>query len=221
MNSEQMKTLSLSIIFLIFWINALFFHTSVSPASAQESLSFLDRIELTYRNVSDIKGVFRQISFLKDLERKEVYEGEFFIKIPSLFRWSYGGKSPQEVIISGDSLIIYHKKEKQVFKGRFVPSRYGQTPIAFLGGLGNIKEDFYIKEEKDRLILKPKAEMGNVRTVELYSGKGDFPVRKIKITDSANNIIEIELKDVVINSDLPDKLFEFVPPGDVRIIEGF
>ncbi|MFN3739672.1 MAG: LolA family protein [Thermodesulfovibrionales bacterium] len=186
----------------------------------EESLNLVDRIENAYKNISDIKGKFKQVSYLKDLEKRETYEGEFFIKIPSLFKWSYKGKSPQDVIISGDTLIIYQKKEKQVLKGRFYPSKYGQAPIALLGGFGNIKRDFEIKEQEDRLILTPKAQMGNVKSIELYSGDGDFPIKRLKITDSAMNIIDIKLEDVVINSGLQDKVFEFVPPQGVRVIEG-
>lgn len=186
-----------------------------------ETISWVEKIEETYKYISDIKGRFKQMSYLKDLEKKEFYEGEFFIKIPSLFRWSYKGKSPQEVIISGERLIIYQKKEKQVFHGRFVPSRYGQVPIALLGGFGNITRDFEIKEEKDVLILKPKEEMGNVKRIELFLEEENFPIKRIKITDSADNIIEIELKDVVINSGLKEDIFNFIPPKGVNIIEGF
>ncbi|MCX7794525.1 MAG: outer membrane lipoprotein chaperone LolA [Thermodesulfovibrionales bacterium] len=189
--------------------------------SSEKEVSAVDKIENAYRDISDISGRFIQMSYLKDIEKKEFYEGEFFIKIPSLFRWSYKGKSPQEVIISGEKLIIYQKKEKQVIRSKFVPSRYGQTPIALLGGFGNIRKDFDIREEKDKVILRPRGDMGNVRNIELYLRDSDFPIKKIKITDTADNIIEIELKDVVINSGLTESLFEFKPPKGVNIIEGF
>lgn len=206
--------------FVFFWISLVFFIIPLSLFAIDEPPTLVDRIENAYKNISDLKGRFKQTSYLKDLEKRESYEGEFFIKIPSMFKWSYKGKSPQDVIISGDSLIIYQKKERQVLEGRFFPSRYGQAPIALLGGFGNIKRDFEIKEERDRLILKPKAQMGNIRSIEIYSGDGEFPIKRLKITDTAMNSIEIDLKDVVINSGLQDKLFEFVPPADVRVIEG-
>ncbi len=202
-----------------FCISLIFFIIPWSLFAIDEP-ALVDRIENAYKNISDLKGRFRQISYLKDLDRTESYEGEFFIKIPSMFRWSYKGRSPQDVIISGDMLIIYQKKERQVLKGRFSPSRYGQAPIALLGGFGNIRKDFEIKEERNVLILKPKTQMGNVRSIEIYSGDGEFPIKRLKITDSAMNSIEIDLRDVVINSGLQDKLFEFVPPQDVRVIEG-
>lgn len=201
-------------------ISLIFCNIALSLFAIEEPPTLVDRIEEAYKNISDLKGRFKQVSYLKDLEKRESYEGEFFIKIPSLFKWSYKGRSPQDVIISGDTLIIYQKKERQVFKGRFFPSRYGEIPIALLGGFGNIKRDFEIKEEKDRLILKPKAPMGNVKSIEIYSGDGDFPIKRLKIIDSAMNFIEIDLKDVVINSGLEDKIFHFMPPADVSVIEG-
>lgn len=203
----------------------LFFYLLIaipfSDISASEGISQVEKIEKAYKYLSDVKGRFSQMSYLKDLEKKEFYEGEFFIKIPSLFRWSYKGRSPQEVLISGERLIIYQKKEKQVFHGRFVPARYGQVPIALLGGFGNITRAFITKEEKERLILTPKEEMGNVKRIELYLIDGDFPIKRIKIIDSADNTIEIELKDVVINSGLKEDIFNFKTPKDVNVIEGF
>lgn len=205
---------------VFFWISLILCIIPPHLFAIDEPQTLVDRIENAYKNISDLKGRFKQVSYLKDLEKMESYEGEFFIKIPSMFKWSYKGKSPQDVIISGDILIIYQKKERQVLKGKFFPSRYGQAPIALLGGFGNIKRDFEIREEKDMLILKPKAQIGNVKSIEIYSGDGEFPIKRLKITDSAMNFIEIKLEDVVINSGLQDKLFEFVPPAGVRVIEG-
>jgi len=191
-----------------------------SPSYLNREDGLVKKIEDAYKDIFDIKGRFKQKSYLKDLERTEVYEGEFYIKIPSRFRWSYRGKAPQEIIISKDTIIIYQKKEKQALKGRFSASRYGQAPIALLGGLARVSEDFDTKEEGERLFLKPKYSMGNIKSIEVYTSNTSFPVRSIKITDSAMNIIEIQFEDVVINSGLSDRLFEFIPPEGVKVIEG-
>ncbi len=203
--------------FVVFCIG---FFSDATGDEGTGALGLVKRIEEAYKDILDIKGRFKQKSYLKDLERTEVYEGEFYIKIPSRFRWSYSGKSPQDIIISKDTIIIYQKKEKQALKGQFSVSRYGQAPIALLGGLGRISEDFDTKEEGERLLLKPKYSMANIKTIEVYTSNTSFPVRSIKITDSAMNVIEIEFKDVIINSGLPERLFEFSPPEGVRVIEG-
>ncbi len=191
----------------------------VIPLKAEES-TILQRIESAYKDISDIKGRFRQKSFIKDLQKKETYSGEFFIKIPHNFRWSYKAPHHQEVIISGKTIIIYQKKEKQAIKGVFDPSRYGEAPIALLGGLGDLSRNFNIQEEKSRLILTPKGRMGNIKTIEVYPDDGEFPVRSLKIRDKVDNTIEIFLEDVRINSGLSEDLFRFSPPKDVQIIEG-
>jgi len=211
------------ITFFVILCLSLFSYTAdaeVTVGGDTTDVSLVKRIEDAYKDISDIKGRFRQKSYLKDLDRTEHYEGEFYIKIPSRFRWSYRGKAPQDVIISKDTIIIYQKKEKQALKGQFSPLKYGQAPIALLGGFGRISEDFDTKEKGERLLLKPKYSMGNIKSIEVYTSNTSFPVRSIKITDTAMNVIEIEFKDVIINSGLSERLFEFVPPDGVKVIEG-
>lgn len=191
------------------------------PIRLLHSSDMVSEIESVYREITDIKGTFKQKSHLRDLDRTETYEGEFFIKIPSKFRWSYRGKAPQEVIVSGNTIIIYQKKENQALKGRFDPSRYGQAPIALLGGFGNLREVFDVREKDNSIILKPKEPMGNIKSIELFYERKGFPIRSFRITDTALNTIEVTLKDVELNTGLSEKVFQFIPPQGVEIIEGF
>ena len=203
---------------LVIWIFSIFCLSS-SIAFASQSDDEVIRIQKAYENIKDIKGSFIQKSYIKDLKRTDTYKGQFLIKSPKM-RWEYKGDKPQIVYITGDDIIIYQKKEKQAFKAKFDRATYGQAPIALLGGFGNIKNEFDVSTKADRrLLLKPKKPMGNIVSVEITTSSEEFPIESLTIIDTLSNRIDIYLKDVKINTELKDKLFEFSPPEGVSVLQ--
>ncbi len=176
------------------------------------------RIQKAYENIKDIRGNFAQKSYIKDLRRTDTYNGQFFIKPPKM-KWEFRGDKPQTVYINGEDILIYQKKEKQVFKSRFDRAAYGQSPIALLGGFGDIKKEFDASMKKDRLILKPRTPMGTIVQIELTLSDGVFPIEALSIHDTASNTIDITLKDVRINTGISERIFAFTPPEDAAVVQ--
>lgn len=185
--------------------------TFKSSCGAETSL---ERIRKAYEGIRDIKGGFIQKSHIKDLGRTDRFNGTFMIKIPDRMRWQYhGDKSSEEVIINNGVMIVYQKREKQAFKTGFDKDAYGRSPLALLGGLGEISKEFEVVRNDDRLLLlRPRAPMGGIVSVEITLSDGDFPVGSILITDKRSNTIEIALKDISVNSGLRDAAFDFSLP---------
>jgi len=199
----------------------LIFHFSLCTVSCADSSVDEDitQIQNAYDVIKDIKGSFTQKSHIKDLKRIDIYGGDFFIKRPTKMKWEYKGKTPQEVIISNDEIIIYQKKERQAFKGSFDRATYGQAPIALLSGFGRIQEEFNVSNKNGRLFLKPKKPMGNIVSIEIETSEDKFPIKSFIVNDSRSNRIEITLKNVEINTGLEDRLFELSLPKGVNVYE--
>ncbi len=176
------------------------------------------KIQKTYESISDISGSFIQKSFVRDLNRIDTFNGQFFIKMPMKLKWSYKDP-PQEIFVNNGEIIIYQKNEKQAFKGEFNRAIYGQAPIALLSGFGNIEKEFFTSEKNDKLILRPKKPTGNIVSIEVTCNESAFPISSFVIYDSFSNRIEIILRDIRINSGLKDSLFEFSIPKGVSIFE--
>jgi outer membrane lipoprotein carrier protein len=200
--------------FSLFFLQFSLFIISISASSGTEEIKIIQK---AYENIKDIKGSFVQKSYIKDLKRTDTYKGEFFIKMPKKVKWEYKGETNQEVIINNDDILIYQKKEKQAFRGRFDKDTYGQAPIALLSGFGRIQEEFCVSEKNGRLILTPKKPMGNIVSIEIESSEDEFPISSFTINDSRSNRVEIELKDVKINTGLKDSLFELSLPESITI----
>jgi outer membrane lipoprotein carrier protein len=200
------------------WLFFALMMFSTVPCVALDAGQEVTRIQRAYEDIGDLSGSFTQKSFIKDLKRTETYKGEFIIKARKM-KWDYRGDKPQTVYINGDEIIVYQKKERQAFSTRFDRSTYGQAAIALLGGFGRISEEFEVTAQKDRLLLRPRTPMGNVVRVELTLGDARFPIESLTIIDTSSNRVEVRLRNVKINQDIGDRVFDFVPPEGVTVIQ--
>ncbi len=193
----------------------------LAPAisGAYEVEQQIARIQKAYENIKDLKGSFVQKSTIKDLGKTETYKGTFFIKPPLKMKWEYKGKTAQDLTINNDTVLIYKKGERQAYKSKFDRQTYGQTPVALLGGFGNIRDEFFASAKEDSIILKPKKPMGNVTSIRIRTSEEGFPIRSFTINDSHSNVIEIEISDVKTNTGLKDSLFDLSLPKEVNVFE--
>ncbi|HSW61925.1 MAG TPA: outer membrane lipoprotein carrier protein LolA [Dissulfurispiraceae bacterium] len=175
-------------------------------------------IHKAYKSIQDIKGSFVQKSTIKDLKKTEIYKGQFFIKAKKM-RWDYKGEKPQTVYITGGEIIIYQPQQKQAFKAPFNHETYGQAPIALLSGLGNINREFFVAMQDEKLILTPKAPMGNVTQVELTTNDAAFPITSLSVIDKLGNRVDITLTDVRTNTNIRNAVFIFKAPEGVAVLE--
>jgi outer membrane lipoprotein-sorting protein len=190
--------------------------TVLFASDADENIA---KIQKAYENIKDLKGSFVQKSIIKDLNKTEIYKGEFFIKPPLKMKWVYKGKTAQDLTINNDTVLIYKKGDNQAYKSMFDRQTYGQTPVALLSGFGNIGEEFTASGKGDSLILKPKKPMGNVISIRVRTSDEGFPIRSFVINDSYSNVVEIVISDVKINTGLKDSLFDLSLPQGVNVFE--
>ncbi|MEC4676432.1 MAG: outer membrane lipoprotein carrier protein LolA, partial [Nitrospirota bacterium] len=155
-----MKISVLKKILTVFIYISFFSLSGAVDCTASEAAENVSRIQNFYRTVKDMKGSFIQKNTIKDLDRTDVYSGRFLIKYPLKMRWMYKGKTPQEIIISGGTVIIYKKGDSQAYKGKFDSSTYGQSPVALLSGFEDITKSFNITGGGNSLILKPENPSG-------------------------------------------------------------
>src|ERR1700690_101429 len=176
--------------------------SAVSVVYGSEADERISRIQKAYEGIKDIKGDFSQKSIMKDLNRTETFKGDFYIKPPMKMKWIYTGTAAQDLIINNDTVLIYKKAENQAYRSRFDKATYRQTPVALLGGFGNIKDEFIATLKGDSLVLRPKKPMGNITSIKVRISDEGFPIRSFTITDSYSNVTEIDLRNVIINTGL-------------------
>lgn len=207
---------SYHLVIIFFMLAHLLFPAAASASDTEQQIA---KIQKAYENIKDLKGSFVQKSTIRDLDKTETYKGNFFIKPPLKMKWEYKGKTAQDITINNDTVLIYKKGERQAYKSKFDRQTYGQTPVALLGGFGNIKEEFSASAKDDSIILKPKKPMGSVTSIRIRMSEDAFPIRSFIINDSYSNVIEIMISDVKINTGLRDSLFDLSLPKEVNVFE--
>ena len=203
-------------IFLMFFMSAVYCLLSiVSTSHASTVDEVVGRIQKIYGEIKEVQGKFSQTSYIKDLDKIERYEGEFFMKKPSSMRWNFSKPRDEEIIIKENDIWIYKKSEKQALKSAFSKDAYNHVPIALLNNFGDLKNNFDIKLIKDdTLELTPKRRMGFINKLLLEINSTDFPVKTFSVFDLYGNKINIMIKNVKINSGIEDSIFIFkLQPG--------
>jgi chaperone LolA len=191
----------------------------VMAALAADADERVAHIQKAYENLKDIKGTFSQKSVLRDLKKTDTYKGEFFIKPPLKMKWVYKGDAAQDLTINGDTVLIYKKSDRQAYKSKFDRATYGQTPVALLGGFGDIEKEFIVSGSGDTVVLKPKKPMGNVTGITVTVSNKGFPIRAFTIHDSYSNVIEVTLDNIELNTGLKDSLFDLSLPEGTNLFE--
>ncbi len=215
---KKLLTFNFSLLTFLFAVYCLL--PTVSYAATVDDV--VKRIEEKNKKIQDIQGDFTQTSYIKDLEKVEKYTGRFFIsrKIGTKMRWAYAKPRDEEIIITGTDIWIYKKAEKQALKSKFSENSYGQTPIALLGSLENLKKNFDINMVKEGVLeLKPKSSAGIIKKILLEVSTGDFPIKALSFIDIHGNKIDVVVKDVKINQGLEESFFIFKAPPGVEIYE--
>lgn len=192
------------------------FSLSVRASGTDDKIG---KIQESYKTIKDLKGSFVQKNVIKSLNKTDTYKGNFYIKYPMKMKWMYKGKASQDVTINNEKILIYKKGDNQAYRGTFNKSTYGQTPIALLGGFGDMREEFAITSKDNTLILKPKQSLGTITSLKLVLSDSGFPIRSFTIYDGSLNIIEIELHDISVNSGLQDSFFDLSLPKGVNVFD--
>ena len=204
-------------IILLLTVLALALTSTLSYAADTDDA--IARIQKAYEGIKDMKGTFMQKNVIKDLNKTDRYSGEFFIKRPLKMKWAYKGKASQDLLINNDTAVMYKKGDNQAYRSKFNKETIGQSPVVLLTGMGNIKEEFIITGTENILTMKPKNPVAGIVSITLHMSDAEFPIRAFTIQDGRSNIVEIELKDIRINSNIKDSLFDLNLPKGVNVYE--
>ncbi len=201
--------------FLVIILPAVF----PSPVRGEEVDEAVSRIQKAYEGITDMKGGFVQKNIIKDLNKSDTYNGEFFVKRPLKMKWAYKGKAAQDLLINNETVLIYKKGDNQAYRSAFTKEAYGQTPVVLLTGMGNLREEFIVTGKNHILQLKPRKAMAGIVSITVFLAETGFPIKGFTIQDGRSNTVEIRLNNITINPGLNDSLFDLNLPKGVNVYE--
>ncbi|VAX32363.1 hypothetical protein MNBD_NITROSPIRAE02-148 [hydrothermal vent metagenome] len=178
----------------------------------------LSKLRAVYKNLRTLEGRFRQVTYIKDIDKEEIFEGIFYLKIPDRMRWKYTKGSTDEVYLTDKEMIIAQPSESQAFISSMDSYGLSSSPLRILLDLDELENNFVLKSRTGHIFMTPKGKKTVVDSVELVLSGNEFPLEKIRFLDRYGNKTEITLMDVKINRVLEDSLFLFTPSAGTVII---
>jgi outer membrane lipoprotein carrier protein len=183
----------------------------------------LRRLQERYDTTKTMTANFEQSVASKTLAGTLESKGTVSFEKPNRMRWDYAAPDSQQIIGDGETLWIYQPDDKQVIKASIDKAFQAKTPVNFLGGLGQIDQDFNATLEKDEpeqwvLRLVPKKDKG-IGTLSLSVRKSDASIAEARIEDPLGTVTRLRLSGEKRNVELAGNLFSFIPPAGVDVVK--
>ncbi|NJK89979.1 MAG: outer membrane lipoprotein carrier protein LolA [Myxococcales bacterium] len=199
-----------------------------APSSAEEAVRLAKKVQAHYESWRDLSAEFVQLYTRVATSRTIEKRGTLMLKRPGKFRWAYERPTKTLWVADGDSFWLYEPEEGQVIVDRDYDSDQLSTSVAFLFGKGSLQDSFTVRtlprgslgapNDLGLLELTPKIDRSYARLV-LAVAPDTGAVRETWLFTTSGDINRLILRDVKMNQDLQDRLFAFVPPKGIEVIE--
>ncbi len=220
---------------LIYSIITILFSVSIAFAAEPNELDvILKKIDERQKTVEAMKGSFIQKKSLSLLQNELVSKGLMYFKRPQKMMWEYREPEKNIMIVNGNIVWLYLPELKEAT--RFDLSQKADIKRIFekmAVGMGQspdeLKKDYDVsllkkvkKGEKNlyvlELIPKDKAISGLFKKIHLWFSD-DGLLYKTELFEKNNDTTIVEFQKLEINKSIPDSLFEFKPPKDVKVLD--
>jgi outer membrane lipoprotein carrier protein len=173
-----------------------------------------DRVQDAYRKTDSFSAKFTQKTMVELLDRETTESGELVFAKPGRFSIHYEGKRERQYLSDGDTLWIYHPKEKEVEVVNDVQDLVSREALVFLGGLGEMTKEFKVSDSGvHELTLVPKSKSSPFSKIILIVDPSDFLARGTTLYPKSGNKSEYSFSDVRANEPVSESTFKFSKSG--------
>lgn len=194
-----------------------------APAPVEEIVTHLQQ---TYENTKDFKANFVQEATVKSIKQTNIEEGVVFFKSPKNMLWNYSKPKAKKLVINARKVWLYLPQEKVAYTQEAEYIFKSKVLIKFLAGLGKLQDDFTIKyavpNALDKngnylLVLTPLEKNTVLNPFQITVDKNSFLILQISFDDALGNSTHLKFSNILSNTSLAEKMFQFTPPAGVSI----
>lgn len=217
---RNLCVMALASVFLLIFPPSL---AAETPTLANIIAQMQDR----YDKTQDFKARFSQEATLRTANRTEREEGTVYFRNPKRMRWEYSVPKGKLLVINPEKAWLYLPDDRLVYVQDAEKMLQSGLAIKFLTGLGRLSEDFQIShaspQKTDRegnhlLVLAPRDAGAGMDKLSITVDKTSYSIIQFSMSDFAGNTTRIEFRNIVLNSKLPDRLFQFNIPAGVEAV---
>ena len=187
--------------------------TLVSPVQAADLVTEVQR---AYQKNTQFRADFVQKTHIELLNKDVEEKGTMIFAKPSKFDIHYEGKQERRYICNGETLWIYHPKLQEVEVYSDVKDVLTREALSFLGGLGNMTQQFQVKVEPNSwLLLVPKNKKSPFKNIRLRIDPSSFLATEVVLSPRQGNESRYLLSRIQTPNSAVD--FEFQPPAGTEV----
>ncbi|MBZ0220353.1 MAG: outer membrane lipoprotein chaperone LolA [Candidatus Methylomirabilis sp.] len=203
-------------------LSALLLSLIPAISSADELKEVLSKLQERYESITTLQSDFSQEVSSRGMGRPETASGKVWFKKPGKMRWEYSKPAGDLIVGDGKTVWIYQPDLNQAIE-RDVDAAASRMATDFLSGVGNLEKEFEArladsKGDTWRIVLTPREESPNVKSLALEVDKKSLLIKKTEMTDHFETETRVEFRETKVNSPAPDSLFRFTPPQGVRVV---
>lgn len=185
-------------------------------AACTSTESCLRAVAAAQRDTRTIEADFVQVKHLGLMEEPLVSSGRFTFKQPDRVRLDVVSPEPATLLIEGRNVRIPGLTEDQQKAVGTTPmgAMFGQLAKIFRGNVEELSADFDVTaEEKDggvevRLVPRRADWKKMFRSIDLRFSKDATHLETLRMEEELGDSLEVTLRNVRRNRDLPDALFQ-------------
>lgn len=195
-------------------------HAEDAVASGMSKQQLLDALSVKYKDLKALRADVTQTQ-RNPVFGDETVQARLLVKQPGKMRWAFGaGDQAKLFVTDGVKMWVYTAEDKQVIVYDDISGQRGATET-MLTSLDKLEEKFLVNVVSSNATghvvqLEPKADDAFKRVV-IHLGAA-LGVDRVVITDTFDNVTELDLKNVELNPSVDDKEFVFTPPTGVSVI---
>lgn len=182
------------------------------------------RLENYLNDITTFEASFEQSLISESNGLQEISKGDFFLSRPGKFRWNYSQPYEQSIIADGKKIWIYDKDLAQVTV-RKMDKILADSPALLLSNEVEISEQFVVtkmpnssdSKGQEWFMLKPKDQDKQYADIRLAFEKANLKVMELR--DNFGQLTRIIFSDQKRNQKIDQKLFNFIPPAGVDVLD--
>ena len=192
--------------------------------SSETPDQLISKLQSKYEQIETFSADFTQLFRSGNVQLQE--SGIMVMKKPGKMYWEYRQPTPKVFVADGQKSYFYLPLDKQVIVSD-LDLNNAQTPLLFLMGKGNIREDFQVRLEPEEkplqgenilIRLTPKQPQGIYSHVILEVDPSIYLVRRLIVVEPIGNRNEYIMMNFRENIRIPDGQFTFKVPPDVEVM---
>lgn len=209
--SYSIPKLTLSVLALL---QLSFLTQAQTELTSAEIENFQQQVFEKAEEVQNLQGKFIQIKQEEFLSSPAESSGRFYYNTQNQLNWSYEEPFAMEILFTNDKLFLTENgKTREIDVSAYkMFDQLSELISESINGRIIQQQDFeiaYFKTENfTQAVLKPKAKTQELFSeIELFFNANDL-VEKIKLVESEESFVMIQLKDLQVNQPIPERVFE-------------